>query len=83
MEGSWLNQPASLPELRLRELLDEDAVEAYQRDLMIEQALKAIVVRIEQLSAQVAEVRAAVGLPVEEPAPQPDSQGPASPGWNS
>jgi hypothetical protein len=51
--------------------------------LLLDQALKAIVARIDALSAQVAEVRAAVGLPVEEPPGAPGSAGPGEPGWNS
>jgi hypothetical protein len=83
MQDSWLNQPASFPELRLRERFDEQATEAERRQMMIDEALKAIVARIDALSAQVAEVRAAVGLPVEEPPGKPGSEGPAAAGWDS
>lgn len=86
VEDSWLNQPASLPELRLRERIDEEATEAYGRELLFEQALKAIVARIDALAAQVAEVRAAVGLPVQEPPGTPGSEGSGGstqPGWDS
>jgi hypothetical protein len=83
MEDSWLNQPASLPELRLRERIDEEGTEGYRRELMLDQALKAIVARLDALSAQVAEVRAAVGLSVEEPPGARGSAGPGKPGWDS
>lgn len=83
MEDSWLNQPASFPELGLRERLDEEATTAYRRELMFDEALRAIVARIDALSAQVAEVRAALGLPVEEPPSKPGSEGPAAPTWDS
>jgi hypothetical protein len=50
---------------------------------MLDQALKAIVARLDALSAQVAEVRAAVGLSGEEPPSAPGSAGPGKPGWDS
>ena len=51
MDDFWLNQPASLPELRLLEKLDEEAADAYGRDLIVGQALKAIIARIDALAA--------------------------------
>jgi hypothetical protein len=69
--------------LRLRERFDDEATEAYQRDLMFGRALHAITARVDALSAQVAEVRAALGLPVQEPAAKPRSAGPASADWDS
>ncbi len=74
--------PGSFSELRLREKLDDEATDAYQRDLIFGRALDALIARVEALSAQMAEVRAALGLPVVEPPVEPQSEGPA-PGWDS
>lgn len=68
------------PEWALR---DKEYEEGHRRDLKLEEALKAIVARLNALSAQVAEVRAAVGLPVEEPPVKPASEDRASHGWDS
>ena len=83
MQDSWFNQPASFPELRLRERLDNEATEAYRRELMADEALKVIVARIDELAAQLAEVRAAVGLPVKEPPRAPGSGTEPAAGWDS
>lgn len=79
MEDFWLSQ-LSIPEEHLRDKLESDGD---RRDLLFSEAVKAIVARIDALSAQVAEVRAAVGLPVEELRADAGPQGPATPGWNS
>jgi hypothetical protein len=68
------------PEWALR---NAEYEEGHGRDDKLEQALKVIVARIDALSAQVAEVRAAVGLPVEEPPVRPASEDTASPSWDS
>jgi hypothetical protein len=64
-------------------LRDEEYEEGHRRDEKLEEALKLIVARLDVLSAQVAEVRAAVGLPVEDPPVKPASEDPPSPLWDS
>jgi hypothetical protein len=64
VEDFWLNRPGTRYELHLGDRLDEQAAEAHQREVMFEDALKAVVAHLDALYDQVAEnpIRAQAGI---------------------